>query len=214
MRSFRFTAVIAAVVAVTVVLAGPASAAAATTKRQVVRSLLTATEVGSGWHLYDDSGSPSADVSGCTGTTQTTVGLKFSAKRAFQYSSNLLFAHEQIESFRTILAARKDFKKSLASFSSCTTLMVNGRPWTVARLSVPSYADQQAMFRLSGPVATAVGDVPVTMFLVATRWGHHEVVSMLTVGGQLTSTQRTEVKKAAVRLSKLATSKVAARLGR
>lgn len=214
MRPFRFTAAVATAVVTAVVLAGPASAAAATTKRQVVRSLLTATQVGSGWHLYDDSGNPSADVSGCPDASTTTVGLAFSAKRAFQYSSNLLFAHEQIESFRTTLGARKDFRKSLASFSSCTTFMVDGKPWTVTRVSLPAYADQQAMFRLSGPVATVAGDVPVTMFLVATRWGHHEVVSMLTVGGRMTSTQRTQVKQAAVRLSKLATTKVAARLGR
>lgn len=37
---------------------------------------------------------------------------------------------------------------------------------------------------------------------------------MLTVGGRMTSTERTQVKQAAVRLSNLATTKVAARLGR
>ena len=54
----------------------------------------------------------------------------------------------------------------------------------------------------------------MVLFVVVTRYGRQEVTTSVGIGGSLTSAQRTEFAKASVRLCRMATVKVADRLGR
>lgn len=214
MRRFHVLAV-AGLTVFAVLAATPADAALTVTKSQVRHSLLTAAQLGDGWQRIDNSGDSTTDIQGCGAEDSSTpAGLRFQPKRSFQYRQVLSFVQEQIYSFRTVRRARADFNASARELDGCDSFTVDGKTWHVKKLTMPSYADQRAIYRFTGPVATAAGDVPVTMFLVATRYGHHEVTTAVTVGGQLTSTLRTEIKKSAVRVAKLATAKVQNRLGR
>lgn len=199
-----------------VVAATPAAASSSVTRSQVRHSLLTAAQLGDGWHRFDDTGDSTPDIQGCGGAaTSAPFGLRFAPQRAFQYGQVASFVHEQIYTFRTIKGAKADFGANVKEFNNCDSFTLDGKTWRVIKLTMPSYADQRAIYRLSGLVATAAGvDVPVTMFLIVTRYGHHEVLTIATVGGQLTSTVRTEIKKGAVRIAKVATLKVQDRLGR
>ena len=216
MRRFHVLAVTGLTV-LAVVAATPANAATAVTKRQVRHSLLTAAQLGDGWHRIDSSsGEDSADIQGCgsEGTSARPAGLRFQPQRDFQYGQVLSLVNEQIYSFRTVRNAKAGFVASVRELRGCDSFTVDGKTWHVKRLTMPSYADQRAMYRFSGPVATASGDVPMTMFLVATRYGRHEVTIAAMLAGQLTSTDRTVVKRGVVRIAKAATLKVQDRLGR
>jgi hypothetical protein len=214
LRLISATATTAAVTAVAVAVAGPATAAVATTRTQVVRSLLTATQVGQGWHKYDGGGSTSPEVEGCLAGDASPRGLRFTAGREYQYLTTPAFGGETVYAFGTARSARRDFNASVRLLDSCSSFTLDGDTWTVARMSAPEIADQTVRYRLKGSVTTAAGKVPLVMFLVVSRYGRQEVAASLAAGGALTSAQRTEFAKASVRLCRLATAKVAARLGR
>ena len=81
-------------------------------------------------------------------------------------------------------------------------------------MPVAAIADQTVRYRLNGSVPTASGKVPLVLFVVVTRYGRQEVATTLGAGGTLTSAQHTDFAKASVRLCRMATVKVADRLGR
>jgi hypothetical protein len=220
MRGFRLTAVPAAVLAVAIsvvlVVATPASAAASLTHRQVVRAALTANDLGNGWHHVDLSGgggTPEADE-GCPGTGYTTTGLRYDVQRGFQFETTPTIVNEEIQSFRTVRAAKRDFRKGMAQFSSCTTFTMEGHQWNVNQLAVASYGDRSALFRLAGTVTSGTTDVALTMYLNAARYGHHEILTLTAVGGATDATVEKQIRDSSVQISKLATAKVRVRLGR
>ncbi|HEX4697877.1 MAG TPA: hypothetical protein VH857_00795 [Actinomycetes bacterium] len=221
MRGFRLTAVPAAVLAVAVsvvlVAATPASAAASVTHLQVVHAALTANDLGNGWHRVDLSGggagTPEASE-GCPGTGYMTTGLRYDVQRGFQFETTPTIVHEEIQSFRTVRAAMRDFRKGLAQFTSCTTFTMEGHQWNVNRLAVANYADRSALFRLAGSVTSGTADVPLTMYLNAARYGHHEILTLTAVGGATDAALEKRIRDSSVQINKLATAKVRVKLGR
>jgi hypothetical protein len=211
----RLVLVTAVLTAFSLVVAGPASAAAVT-KRDVVRSLLTPRNLSEGWHKTDLGGSgPGADVQGCESGEHVTTGRRHKATRDFQYADTPTYITEEVGSFWTRRAARRDFNKSVKGFTACPEFTMDGRTFRVTRLSVDSYADQIAAFRVQGSVATADGgEVPLTAHLVATRWGRQTTVLTTLVGGEVPASELSGLKTASVRIGKRATAKVAQVLGR
>ena len=225
MRGFRLTAVPAAVLAVAVsvvlVAATPASAATSLTHRQVARAALTAGDLGNGWRHVDLSangggGSTQEADEGCPGTAYTTIGLRYDVHRSYQFQTTPTVVTEEIQSFRTVSAAKRDFRKGVAQFSSCTTFTMAGHQWNVNRVAVARYADSSALFRLSGSVTSSSGsgDVPMTMYLSSARYGHHEIFTLTAVGGTTDATVEKRLRDSSVQISKLATAKVRVKLGR
>src|SRR6476659_11170516 len=90
----RLTTVLAAVTVVAVAASGQASAAVAQTKAQVVGSLLSGTQIGSGWHKYAGGDGSAAEVGGCLTGTSPSAGLRFKATRSFQYLTTTAIADE------------------------------------------------------------------------------------------------------------------------
>jgi hypothetical protein len=210
----RLTTVVAVVTVAALAVSVPASASVAQTKTQVVRSLLTGTQIGDGWHKYSGSDGSAAEVGGCLTEGSRSAGLRFSATRSYQYLTTAAFADETVYAFGTALSARRDFNKSTRLLDSCSSFTIDGSTWTVARMPVAAIADQTVRYRLNGSVPTASGKVPLVLFVVVTRYGRQEVATTLGAGGTLTSAQRTDFAKASVRLCRMATVKVADRLGR
>lgn len=213
LRHVRLGTATAALAVVAVVLAVPASAAPALTRSQVTGALLTATDLGPGWHSFTAS-SPGADVQGCRSSQFTTVGLRFAASHTYRFHKAATFVDEGVQSFKTLTGAKTDFRKSVRLFSACATFTVNGKTWKITRLTPPAYADQQALFRITGAVASAKGDLPVTVVLAASRWGRQEVQVSTIVGGSTTAADRRALRVTTVKLGKQATAKVASHLGR
>ncbi len=219
MRGFRLTAVPAAVLAVAVsvvlVAATPASAASSLTHLQVVHATLSAGDLGAGWHHYDASNSGAdPSVQGCEGTSYRTTGLRYDVERDYQFDTTATFVNEDLQTFWTALGASRDFTKGLKSLTACSSLRIDGKPWTVKRLTVANYADRTALFRMRGVIGTAAGDVPVVMFLSVAKLGHHEIETTTIVGGQVTAVELTNIRNNSVRINRLAASKVRVRLGR
>ncbi len=219
MRGFRLTAVptavLAAAASVVLVAATPASAAASLTRLQVVHATLSASDLGAGWHHYDASNSGAdPSVQGCEGTSYRTTGVRYDVQRDYQFDTSATFVNEELQTFRTKLGASRDFSKGLRSLSACTTLTVDGKQWTVKRLTVSDYADRTALFRLRGVIGTAAGDVPLAMFLSVAKLGHHEIETVTIVGGQVSQSELTSIRNASVRINRLATDKVRLKLGR
>jgi hypothetical protein len=219
MRGFRLTAVptavLAAAVSIVLVAATPASAATSLTHLQVVHATLSASDLGAGWHHYDASNSGAdPSVQGCEGTNYRTTGVRYDVERDYQFDTTATFVNEDLQTFRTTLAASRDFTKGLRSFSACTSLTIDGKPWTVKRLTVADYADRTALFRMRGVVGTAAGDVPLVMFLSVAKFGHHEIETVTIVGGQITAAELTSIRTSSVRINRLATEKVRLKLGR
>jgi hypothetical protein len=223
MRGFRLTAgpaaVLAVAVSVVLVATTPASAAASLTHLQVVHAALTANDLGNGWHHVDLSGGGGGDGTpeasqGCPGTGYTTIGIRYDVQRGFQFETTPTIVHEEIQSFRTVRAATRDFRKGLAQFSSCTTFTMEGHQWNVNRLAVGNYADRSALFRLAGSVTSGTTEVPLTMYFNAARCGHHEVLTLTVVGGATDATIEKRIRDSSVQISKLATTKVRVKLGR
>jgi hypothetical protein len=211
----RLTAFLAAVTVVAVAASGQATASVAQTKAQVVGSLLSGTQIGSGWHKYSGGDGSAAEVGGCLTEASPSTGLRFKATRAFQYLTTPAFADESVYAFGTATAARRDFNASKRLLDSCSSFTTDGNTWTVARMPVAAIGDQTVRYRFNGSVPTASGTkVPVVLFVVVTRYGRQEVTTSVGMGGALTSAQRTEFAKASVRLCRMAAVKVADRLGR
>lgn len=206
---------VAALTVVAVAVSGPATASVAQTKAQVVGSLLSGTQIGDGWHKYTGGDGSDAEVGGCLKGTSTSIGLRFKASRSFQYLTTPAFADESVYAFGTATAARHDFNASKRLLDSCSSFTMNGDTWTVARMPVAAIADQTVRYRFNGKVAAGDGSkVAVVMFVVVTRYGRQEVITSLGAGGTLSSTDRTGLAKASVRLCRMAAVKVADRLGR
>lgn len=212
---FRLLLVTAVLTAFSLVVAAPASAATIT-QTDVRRSLLTVRDLGDGWRATDlDSGSGTgSDIQGCEQSEFASRGVRHEASRDFQYQQAAEFISEDVTSYRTKRAARRDFNKGVRSLASCTEFTMDGKTFRINALSVNSYADQIAAFRIQGSVATESGDVPVTLFLIPTRWGRQVTATRTIIGGTLTSADLRGLKNASVRIAKVATSKVATRLGR
>jgi len=214
----RLTTVLAAVTVVAVAASGQASAAAAQSKAQVVGSLLSGSQIGTGWHKYDGGGGgdgSAAEVGGCLTEASPSTGLRYKATRSYQYLTTTAFADESVYAFGTATAARRDFNASKRLLDSCSSFTTDGNTWTVARMPVAAIADQTVRYRFNGSVRTASGTkVPIVLFVVVTRYGRQEVTTSVGIGGALTSAQRTEFAKASVRLCRMAAVKVADRLGR
>ncbi len=214
MSLIRRSAALTAGVAVAVLAVGgatPASAATAPTHRQVVSALLTAEQLPDGWHRTSGKGSAPSTVTGCD--PGRTRGLVESADRSFGYRRQAVGLDESVSSYRTLRYARLDVRRGIRALTRCDSLTVDGHAWTVNRLKMPTIADQQAMFELSGFVSTPGGDVPVTSWLGVTRMGHHVVSTMLTAGGAVRDEDLTAVRGASRWLLAKAMRKAANKLG-
>lgn len=209
----RLVLVTAVLTALSLVVAGPASAAAVT-KRDVVRSLLTPRNLSDGWHKTDLGSGPASDVQGCEAAQFVSKGVRHKASRDFQYADAATFITENVSSFWTQRGARRDFNKGTRAFASCSDFTIDGMPFTMKQLQVNSYADQIVLFRAQGTVTDEAGDVPVTIHTVVTRWGRQETGTSTMIFGALTPADLRELKTASVRIAKMATAKVADRLGR
>ena len=213
----RLTAVTALAMVLAVIAATPATAAPAITRPQVKSSLLTVDDLSKGWHRTAGSGPGSAapEVTGCKALRAKSVGVAHEADRSFRYRKLPTFIQESVQSFGTPKLARTDFAKSVRLFRSCPRFTTDGERWEVTRLSMPDYAAQRAMYRLTGAVGTAAGDIEITMFLVASRVGRQQVVVLVTVAGNgMTRAVRRGLADSSVRISRVATGKVRDVLGR
>lgn len=129
---------------------------------QVVRSLLSGTQIGDGWHRYTGSNNAAAEVGGCLTDAGPTAGLRFKATRSYQYQSTPAFAKETVYAFGTARSAQKDFTASTRLLDSCSSFTVDGATWTVARMPVTAIGDQTVRYRFNGSVPTAAGKVPTS----------------------------------------------------
>lgn len=210
----RLTAVIAIAVALAVTAASPASAATVSRAR-LDGSLLTAGSLGAGWHRFQDSSSGAPTVTGCAAFDHTPAVATRDADQDFQYAKLPLFVTESIAAFGTATQAEADFTQSVRLFTRCARFTVDGRVWKVVRLATPAYADQQAMFRITGSLPSATGAVQLAIYVVVTRHGRQQVAVLLTVAGNdFTAAMRRQFASSSVRLSRMATAKVARTLGR
>jgi hypothetical protein len=214
------TAVAVIGVSLSLVAASPAGAATTVSKAEVVEALLTADDLGSPWQKLKGSGSGSdsagPDAVSCLTTSgYRAVGIKRQVSRSFKYGTQPLALNETVIAFGTVAQAKADFDKTVKVFAGCSSFRMDDKDWTMVRVASPSYADQRAKYRVSGVVASASGDVPVTSFLTMSRYGRHGVIVALAIGGAGYSTAMIRnVSKNGTRGSKLATAKVAAFLGR
>ena len=213
------TAVAVIGVSLSLVAASPAGAATTVSKAKVVKALVSADELGPKWHKTSAGSSGSGSVMNTGGCSETfeykSVGLEREVERTFQFAKTALVFDETIQVFGSAAQAKADFTKGVATFAKCTSWTVDGKPWTVTRISSPKYADQRAKYRMTGTIAAASGDVTVTTYIVVTRHGKHETVASLIVGGNgFTAAEQRTFSAGATRGSKLATAKVAAFLGR
>lgn len=207
----RLLFVTAALTALSLAVASPASAL---THADAVGALLNANELGKGWHKVDVSAGGANDFAGCPSAKYTKKGVDAKAARAFQFRKSTTFVTEKIAAFDTVRLAKRDFRKGVELFSACDHFTVNGDTFNVHRIRLGDFADQRAGFRMRGRVDTAEGEVPMTVFRIATRWGHQVIVSTMVVSGGLDAAQVREVKKSTVRVAKVATKKVDIQIGR
>ena len=207
----RLLLVTAALTALSLVAASPASAV---TRSEAVSALLTANEVGNRWHKVDVSRGSSGDFSGCESAQYTRRGVDAKAARAFRFAKSTSFITEKLAAFDTTRLARRDFRKRVELFSACEEFTVDGTSFSVHRVDLGDFADQRAGFKIRGTVERAGEFVPMTVFVVTTRWGHHIVATTMVVEGALTGAGVRVVKASTVRVAKVATEKVDNTLGR
>ena len=96
----------------------------------------------------------------------------------------------------------------------CDSITIDGHVLRLTRIPARSFADEVVLFRMDGSIPAATGAVPFVAWTYVTRWGRHEVVTVLSVVAHLTSDDRRAFKRATVRVGKIATAKAADRLGR
>ena len=207
----RLLLVTAAVSALSLVAASPASAAVS--HSEAVGALLTANEVGKNWHKVAVSDGMSGILHGCT--TYTSKGLDAKAARAMQFRQDDSWITERLKSFDGIKLAGREVAKWVAKYGSCDSFEHDGQTFTISKASVGGFADATAAFKIKGIVTDADGtEVPLTAILVGAKWGHHVVSETTVVIGGLNSAQVKDLKKSTVRVTKVAVEKVDNKLGR
>jgi hypothetical protein len=207
----RLLLVTAAVSALSLVAASPASAAVS--HSEAVGALLTANEVGKNWHKVAVSDGMSGILHGCT--TYTSKGLDAKAARAMQFRQDDSWITERLKSFDGIKLAGREVAKWVAKYGSCDSFVHDGQTFTISKASVGGFADATAAFKIKGIVTDADGtEVPLTAILVGAKWGHHVVSETTVVIGGLTSDQVKDLKKSTIRVTKVAVEKVDNKLGR
>jgi len=207
----RLLLVTAAVSALSLVAASPASAAVS--HSEAVGALLTANEVGKNWHKVPVSEGMTGILHGCT--TYTSKGVDAKAARALQFRQQDSWITERLKSFDGIKLAGREVAKWVAKYGSCDSFEHDGQTFTISKASVGGFADATAAFKIKGIVTDADGtEAPLTAILVGAKWGHHVVSETTVVIGGLTSDQVKDLKKSTVRVAKVAVEKVDNELGR
>jgi hypothetical protein len=207
----RLLLVTATLTALSMVVASPASAL---THAEAVRGLLLPNELGKAWHKVDVSAGGANAFDGCPSAAYTKKGVDAKAARAFQFRSSTTFVTEKLTAFDTVRLAQRDFRKGVQLYTACDSFTAHGATFNIHRVRLGDFADQRAGFRFRGTVDTSEGAVPMTVFRITTRWGHHVIVSTMVVSGALNAEQTREVKKSTVRVAKVATERVDIQLGR
>ena len=175
--------------------------------------MLSARHLGDGWQRYAQS-DEEPEITGCDAASYDPVGLRFSVGRGFQYTEEPALIDAEIAEFRTRRAARRDFAKGLRMLQQCDSITIDGHVLRLTRIPARSFADDVVLFRVDGSIPATTGAVPFVAWTYVTRWGRHEVVTVLSVVAHLTSDDRRAFKRATVRVGKIATAKAADRLGR
>jgi hypothetical protein len=207
----RLLLVTAAVSALSLVAASPASAAVS--HNQAVGALLTANEVGNHWHKVPVSDGMTGLLHGCN--TYTSKGIDAKAARAFQFRNQETWITERLKAFDTTKLANREVNKWVARYGDCDSFMVDGQTFTTTSVKVGDFADRTAGFKIKGIVEDDEGtESPVTAILVAAKWGHSVVSATTVVIGGLNSEQVKDLKKSTVRVAKVGVEKVDNKLGR
>src|SRR6188508_2312725 len=123
----RLLLVTAAVSALSLVAASPASAAVS--HSEAVGALLTANEVGKNWHKVAVSDGMSGILHGCT--TYTSKGLDAKAARAMQFRQDDSWITERLKSFDGIKLAGREVAKWVAKYGSCDSFEHDGQTFTI-----------------------------------------------------------------------------------
>jgi hypothetical protein len=208
----RLLLVTAAVTALSLVAASPASAAVS--HSDVVSALLTADNLGKGWHKVDLNAGGGTGSAGCSSAHYRSTLVDAKAARSFKFKKTPTFITEKVGSFLTVRAAKRDFGKAKKLYSVCDSYTVDGETFTISHISLGDYADQEAGFKIRGHVQTAAGRIPVTVFVVTTRWGHQVISTTMVFISGISAADTKDLKKSTVRVSKAATRMVADELGR
>ncbi|HET9945188.1 MAG TPA: hypothetical protein VFR56_06015 [Actinomycetes bacterium] len=207
----RLLLVTAAVSALSMVAASPASAAV--THSEAVGALLTVNEIGGRWHKVPVSEGMTGMLHGCN--TYTTKGLDAKAARAFQFRQQDTWITERLKSFDGVKLAGREVAKWVARYGSCDSFEHDGQTFTISKAKVGGFADATAAFKIKGIVTDADGiESPVTAILVGAKFGHHVVSATTVVIGGLTSEQVTDLRKSTIRVAKVGVEKVDIKLGR
>jgi hypothetical protein len=209
----RLLLVTAAVSALSLVAASPASAAVS--HSEAVGALLTANEVGIRWHKVPVSDGMSGMLKGCASASYESKGIDAKAARAFQFRQQDTFITEKLKSFDTTKLAGREVRKWVALYSDCDSFVVGGQTFTIHSVNLGDFADAQAGFKIKGMVEDADGlEVPFTAITVGAKWGHHVVAATTVVLGGLSADQVKALKKSTVRVAKVSLEKVDNELGR
>lgn len=208
----RLLLVTAAVTALSLVAASPASAAVS--HRDVVGALLTTENLNKGWHKVDLSAGGSTGSSGCAAAHYRSTGLAAKAARSFKFKKTPTFITEKIGSFSSRGAAKRDFGKAKRLYGSCDSYTVDGETFTIHSISLGDYADQVVGYKVKGNVQTAAGRIPVTVFVITTRWGDQVVSTTMVFISGISAAGTKDLRMSTVRTSKAATRVVKDTLGR
>jgi hypothetical protein len=209
----RLLLVTAAVSALSLVAASPASAAVS--HDEAVRALLTANEVGNNWHKVPVSEGMTGMLHGCPSAAYTSRGVDAKAARAFQFRQQDSFITERLKAFDTTRLAGREILRWFALYSACDSFQHDGQTFTIKEVTVGDFADRTAGFKIKGIVTDAEGiEVPVTAILIGAKWGHSVVTTTMVVVGGLTSDQVKDMKKSTIRVAKVGVEKVDNKLGR
>ncbi len=220
MHRFRLgagTACAASLTALGLVLAVPASAAPALTRSDVAGALLTPGEVGDGWERTGGGrlahiGPGAGCEDGPGGVTPTAA--RFGIDRQFASLDSPHLVSEALHSYATRRAARRDVSASIRLLERCRSFTSDTLTLRIRRIPVPDVAgaDRSARWRVTAAGDSAGG--PFAMYVVLTRHGRHEVMTVVGAVGDASPADRTAMARESVRLARLATAKVADRLGR
>jgi hypothetical protein len=207
----RLLLVTAAVSALSLIAASPASAAVS--HSEAVGALLSANEVGKNWHKVPVSEGMTGMLHGCF--TYTSKGVDAKAARAFQFRQQETWITERLKSFDTTKLAGREVRKWVARYSECGSFVHDGQTFTMSKAKVGDFADRTAAFKIRGIVTDADGvEAPVTAILVGAKWGHHVVTTTTVLVGGLTAADVRDLRRSTVQVAKVAVEKVDNKLGR